>query len=165
SRAQRPLPPTAPPARRRRGAAGPSRSLVAHAGDLVASQAGGCLHLGDVADDLADQRARDRRADRDQPLPEIGLVVADDLVGHLGAAVLVLEIDRRAEDDAAAGVEGRRVDDLRRRELALDLGDATFDEALLVLGGLVLGVLRDVAVRARLGDRLDRGVALDRLQA
>src|SRR6185369_232263 len=96
---------------------------------------------------------------------EIGLVVADDLVGHLGAAVLVLEIDRRAEDDAAAGVEGRRVDDLRRRELALDLGDATFDEALLVLGGLVLGVLRDVAVRARLGDRLDRGVALDRLQA
>ena len=114
--------------------------------------------------DLADQRARDRRADRDHALLEVGLVVADDLVGDLGAAVLVLEVDGRAEDDAAVGVERRRVDDLRRGELALDLEDAALDEALLLLGRLVLGVLRQVAVRARLGDRLDDGVALDGLQ-
>jgi hypothetical protein len=39
-----------------------------------------------------------------------------------------------------------------------------FDEALLVLGRVVLGVLGQVALRARLGDGLDHGVALDRLQ-
>ena len=99
-----------------------------------------------------------------RPVLQVGLVVADDLVGHLGAAVLVLEIDRRAEHDAAIGIERRRVDDLGGGELALDLQDAAFDEALLVLGRLVLGVLGQVALRARFGDRLDHGVALDRLQ-
>src|SRR6185369_5378654 len=105
-------------ARRR---AGLTRSLVADAGDLVALDAAGCLHLGDVALDLADQRARDRRADRDQPLLEVGFVVADDLVGDLGAAVFVLEVHRRAEDDPAVGVDRLRVDDLRRGQLALEL--------------------------------------------
>jgi hypothetical protein len=32
--------------------------------------------------------------------------------------------------------------------------DAAFDEALLLARGVVLGVLLEVAVRARLGDRL-----------
>ena len=85
--------------------AGLTRSLVADAGDLVALDAARRLHLGDVALDLADQRARDRRADRDQALLEVGLVVADDLVGDLGAAVFLLEVDGRAEDDPAVGVD------------------------------------------------------------
>ena len=78
---------------------------------------------------------------------------------------LFLEVDGRAEDDATLGVERRRVDDLRGRELALDLEDAALDEALLVLGRLVLGVLGQVALGARLGDRLDDGMTLDALQA
>ena len=40
-----------------------------------------------------------------EALLEIGFVVADDLVGHLGAAVFFLEIDGRAEDDPAVGVD------------------------------------------------------------
>ena len=48
-----------------------------------------------------------------------------------------------------------RVDDLRVGELGLDLGDAALDEALPLLGRVVVGVLGQVAVRARLGDRAD----------
>jgi hypothetical protein len=54
---------------------------------------------------------------------------------------------------------------LRVAELRLDLRDAPLDEALLVSRRVVLGVLRQVAVRARLGDRLRIGRSLDGLQA
>jgi hypothetical protein len=138
---------------------------VAHADDLVALQPAGRLHLGDVARLLADQRPCDRRADRDETLLQVGLVVADDLVGHRRARILVLEIDGAAEDDPPVGVERGRIDDLRRGELALDLGDPALDEALLVLGSLVFRVLGDVTVRARLGDGLDRGMPLDGLES
>src|SRR4029079_7800080 len=67
-------------------------------------------------------------------------------------------------DDPPLGIDVLRVDDLRGGELALDLEDAAFDEALLVLGGLVLGVLGQVALGTRFGDGLDDGVALDVLQ-
>ena len=93
---------------------------------------------------------------------DVGFVVADDLVAHLLAALAVLELDRGAEHDPAVGVELCRVDDLGIGELALDFGDAPFDEALPLLGRVVIGVLGEVAVRARLGDRLDDGRPLDR---
>ena len=47
------------------------------------------------------------------------------------------------------------VDDFGGRQLGLDLADAAFDEALLLARGVVFGVLGQVAVTARLGDRLD----------
>ena len=49
----------------------------------------------------------------------------------------------------------RDVDDLGVREVRLDVLDAPFDEALLLARGVILGVLAQIAVRARLGDRLD----------
>jgi hypothetical protein len=96
---------------------------------------------------------------------QIGLVVADDLVGDRGAALFFLEIDGRAEHDLAVGVDRRRIDDLRSCKLAFDLLDAAFDEALLVLRGLVFGVLGQIALRARLGNRLDDRMTIDGLQA
>src|SRR6478609_4493265 len=103
------------------------RSGVTDLDDLPVLQPARCLDLGDIAGFLADQRACDRARDRDQTQLEVGLVVADDLIGDLGAAVLVLEVDRRAEDDLAAGVERRRVDDLRGSELAFELLDPALD--------------------------------------
>ena len=41
------------------------------------------------------------------------------------------------------------------RQPRLDLHDAALDEALLLARGVILGVLRQIAVAARLGDRLD----------
>src|SRR5436305_6847572 len=140
-------------------------SDVPHFDDLVALEAARRLHVGHVAGFLADQRPSDRRADRDQALLEVRFVVSDDLVGDLRTAGLFLELDGGAEHHLAARVQRGRVDDLRSGELAFDLADSAFDEALLVLGGLVLGVLREVALGARLRDRLDDGVALDRLQS
>jgi hypothetical protein len=122
------------------------------------------MHVDLVAGLLADQRARDRRRNRDPSCLDVGFVVTDDLVGHRVAALL-LEIDGGAEHAAPVGVEQLRVDDLRVAELGLDFRDATLDEALLVARRIVLGVLREIAVRARLRDGLGIGRPLDGLQA
>jgi hypothetical protein len=76
----------------------------------------------------------------------------------------VFQLDRGAEHDAAVGVERLRIDDLRVGQLAFQVGNAAFDEALLFLGGVVFGVLRQVALRTRLGDRLDHGGPLHGFQ-
>src|SRR5262249_17453403 len=49
-------------------------------------------------------------------------------------------------------------------DLVLDLGEPTLDEALALARGMIFGVLREVAVLARLRDRLDDRRALDKLQ-
>src|SRR5439155_4562334 len=75
----------------------------------------------------------------------------------------VLEPHGGGEGHAVAAL--RRLDDLGAVHLALQLVDAPLDERLLLARGVVLGVLREVAVRARLGDRLDDRRALDALEA
>src|SRR5882672_5214606 len=137
--------------------------LVPDFQDLVLPHPSRGLHLDLVARVLADDGPRDRRADGDFPLLDVGLVVADDLVGH-GLAVLLFQLDGRAEHAAPFGVEQLRVDDLRVAELGLDLLDPALDEALALLRGVVLGVLREIAVGARLRDRGDRARTLDVLQ-
>ena len=57
----------------------------------------------------------------------------------------------------------RHVDHVGARELVLELGDGAFVERLLLLGGVILGVLRQVAVGARLRDLLDDARPLDLL--
>jgi hypothetical protein len=56
------------------------------------------------------------------------------------------------------------IDDLRVAQLALDFLDAPLDEALLLAGGMVLGVLGQVAVGARLGNRRHDARTVDGLQ-
>src|SRR5690606_26552667 len=137
---------------------------VAARDDLVLALPGGRVDGHLVALVLADQRARHRRGDRDHAELDVGLEVANDLVGLFFAGLGVGEHDRGAEHDLVAGVELRHVDDLRVREFALELLDAALDEALLLARGVVLGVLLEVAVRARLGDRLDHRRPLVRLE-
>jgi len=120
--------------------------------------------VDDVARLLADEAARDRRVDRDAALLDVGLVVADDLVHRRGLA-LFLQLDGRAEHAAAVGVEQLGIDHLRVAELRLELRDAALDEALLLARRVVFGVLREVAVRARLGNHLAHMRPLDGLQA
>ena len=62
-------------------------------------------------------------------------------------------------------VEQLRVDHLRVGELCLELDDASLDEALALARRLVLGVLGDVALRARIGDGCDHRRPVHRLQA
>jgi hypothetical protein len=56
--------------------------------------------------------------------------------------------------DCAAGELGD-VDDFSTRHQILKLADAAFIEALLLLGGVIFGVFRKVAMRTCLGDRFD----------
>ena len=76
----------------------------------------------------------------------------------------VLEKHRGAEHDPAAGIDVGRVDDLQRADLALEFHDAAFDEALPLPSRLVLGVFRQVALFARLLDRLNDRRPLDGFQ-
>src|SRR5262249_15333529 len=117
-----------------------SRSDVLDRGDLVSAAAARRRDLDLVAFLLADQRARDRRADRQQAAFDVRLVLADDLIAGLGAVLHVDEMHRRAEHDLAVRVELRDVDDLRVAELRLDVADPRLHEALLLLGRVVLGV-------------------------
>src|SRR5262249_52683601 len=96
---------------------------------------------------------------------DVGLVLAHDLVGDAGTAVLVLELHGGAEHHLAGVRQLRRVDDLGVGELHLDLLNAALDEALLLARRVVLGVLRQVAVAARLGNGLDDRRARLRLEA
>ena len=57
------------------------------------------------------------------------------------------------------------VDDLGAAELVLELHHPALDEALALARGVVLGVLGEIAMLPRLGDRLDHGRTLDLLQA
>jgi len=106
---------------------------------------------------------RGRCRDREALGLDVGFVLADDLVGALLLGVLVDEGHGRAELDHLAGKLGD-VDHLGARNLILKLEHAALDEALALARGVVLGILRDIAVLARLGDRADDRGTFDRLQ-
>src|SRR5437868_2336950 len=121
-----------------RGACSEVPLCVANAENLVDPRAAGRIDFGDIAFRFADQRARNRRADRDLPVLDIGFVVADDLIAHALAGVGVFQLDRRAKDNPALAVNRARVDHMRVGELVLDVADARFDEALPIFRGIVI---------------------------
>ena len=69
--------------------------------------------------------------------------------------MLVLELDLRADPDRLACRRGRLVDEQGAIEAVTEQRDASLEQALLVLRGVVLEVLGKVAKRARGGNRLD----------
>src|SRR5262249_39936565 len=103
---------------------------------------------------LADERACERRGDRDLAFLGVGLGFAHQLPHLFLFGVLVEKRHGRAERDAVAR-EFRDVDDLGARELVLELGDARLVVRLRLLGRVVFGILRQVAVGARIGNLLD----------
>src|SRR3989304_2712586 len=78
-------------------------------------------------------------------------------------SALIFEAHRGAEGDAVAG--SGRLDDLGVAQLPLEIVDPRLGEALLLARGMVLGVLREVAVGAGLGDRPRDGGPFDTLEA
>src|ERR1700716_1801668 len=131
-------------------------------GDLVGLGAAGRDDFHGSALFLADQRARQRRRDEDAPLLCIGFRLADDLPHRLLVGVLVDQRDGGAELDGVAG-ELADVDNIGTRKLVLQLGDPALIVGLLFLGGMILRILRKVAMRARLGDMLNDARTLHRL--
>src|SRR5262245_9893266 len=111
------------------------RSAERDLDDLVRFGAARRIHLDAVALLLADERARDRRGDRDTAGMHIGLGFTDDLVDLLLFGVLVDECHGGPELDRRA-VQFADVDDLGARDQALQLEDAALVHALLFLGGM-----------------------------
>src|SRR6185437_4019643 len=140
-------------------------SNVLHVHDLELLHPSRSPDLGDVARELPDEGLRDGGRVGDLPLLDVGLVLAHDLVADRLAARGIRELHRRPEHHAAIVLEERRIDHLRIRELRLELDDAALDEALALARGLILGVLGDVALRARFRDGGDDAGPVHRLQA
>src|SRR5687768_8450501 len=133
----------------------PARSAVGSveldAANLVTSGSSRQLHDHLVPQRLPDQSARERRGHGDEPVIDVGLVGADDLVPRLLFGIEVRERHDRTEAHAVARQLGR-IDHLGARELVFDVLDPRFDQALALLGGVVLGVFAEVAVFARHAD-------------
>ena len=107
-----------------------------------------CLDRDDVADRPPHEGAAKRRVCRD---------AADGRDRDLHQLPrLVLDRDDGARADVIVGVV---LDDDRGVQPRTHLLDARLEQPLLVLRGVVLEVLREIAERARVGDRLDRGGA------
>lgn len=95
---------------------------------------------------------------------DVGLVGAHDLVKDLFFGVGVDQPDLGPELDLGAG-ELARVNDLGAGEGRLVVADLGLDHALFFLGGMVLGVLAEVAVLAGDTDGLGDAGPLDILEA
>ena len=98
-----------------------------------------------------------------RPLLGVGFHVADDLVFALLVGVFVDQGDGGAELDAGARQFGN-VDHIGAADLVFQFHHPAFDEALLLLGGVIFGILRQVAMGARFRDRLDDLVAVHILE-
>ena len=110
--------------------------------DRVAALAGRRLDHHLVARVVADERAADRRRRRDPARLGIRFVRADDRVGDGLPVVLEVTTDPSPTVEPAAG----RIDDDRRPQPRLDRLDPALEERLLLPGGVVVGVLLEVAV-------------------
>ena len=105
---------------------------------------------------VAEEALADGRGRRDAADGGVGVLGDDDLVDDLVARVLVLQRDHRAEPDLVAR-DPVEVHEGERGEPPVQLRDARLQEALPLLGALVLGVLAEVPVLARPQDLLRQG--------
>jgi hypothetical protein len=89
---------------------------------------------------------------------------SNDPVLQLRPVRLVDDVDSGAEHHAARRRQAGHVDDLRVRQLGLDIANPRFHQALLFLGRVILGVFLEVAVRPRGRDRFDHFRSFDGLE-
>jgi cytochrome d ubiquinol oxidase subunit II len=125
--------------------------LVDDLGNLVGASARRRRDFRLIAFFLADHGTGERRGHRNLAFFDVRLVFTDNLVGELLFRIDVDNRDRRAETDFLAA-QLADVDDVGARQLVVEFADASLDEALLLLGGVILGVFRKIAVRPRLGN-------------
>ena len=103
------------------------------------------------------------RRHRHRPYCYVGFIDPDDLEGGFLVGVLIGEQHRGAELDIFAG-ELLDIDNLGAADLVLDLADPPLDEGLFLFRGVIFGVLTEIAVLPRGGDRRDDRRPLDVFQ-
>ena len=122
--------------------------------DLRQPRAAGGADLDGVAFDVPDERAPERRIGRDRSGP-LTLEISISMRSPSSSSISTTE-----PTPTSPALERRLVDEHRVVETRAQRSDARLEQALLVLRGVVLEVLREVAVLARRLDRQD-----DRLPA
>src|SRR6185312_14095936 len=130
--------------------------------DFVALAAARRVHFNAIAGLLADQRPCRRRGDRHLAGLHVRLGFADDLKHASLLGVLVDQRDGGAELDGRS-VQFLDVDHLGPLQQLLELDDAALVMRLRLLGRVIFGVFRQVAVTSRLRDRGDDARPLDLL--
>jgi len=85
-------------------------------------------------------------------LLDVGFVVTHNLISHYRPAAHVFQVYGRAKYTGAIGIKQRRVDDLGIGQLAFQIGNASLNEALTLLGGIVFGVLGKITMSAGFSD-------------
>src|SRR5271170_5410455 len=117
-------------------------SNIFHIENFVFTYATWSIDLGGISRIFSNQRARDRRADRNLALFDVGLIVADDLVFYDLTTASVLKLDRSAKNTAAVGGNLCRINDLCIGQLTFKFGNTSLNETLAFLGGRIFGILR-----------------------
>ena len=103
----------------------------------------GGTNLNLVVYELSDQGPCNGRGDRDESSIEIGLVLAHDSICDLEIVVDIEETNGGPEHHSITG-ETRWIDYFCSGKTVLEIGDSGLDEALLLLGGMILGILAQV---------------------
>ena len=117
--------------------------------NLVLQNAGRDLDGDGIADPGTEQCLADRRFIGNAVLQDVSLLGADDLIFQILVLLHVVDFDLGAEADLVRA-DFIGIHDLDILEELLEFGDAGLNVALLVLRGIVLSVLGEVALRAGL---------------
>lgn len=129
-------------------------------GQLESHLAGRDIDLDDVAHLVAEESRSKGRSDGYLALLEVGFALGDDGVA-LRHVVLGVADGDDGEQEHLGGVYLALVEQTCVGHEFLQLGDASLEVALGLLGGVVLGILAEVALVARLGDGGAGGRTLD----
>src|SRR5699024_5088693 len=130
--------------------AGPVSAAAADAEHLIGDDvAVGQRHIHAVAGLFADQRRAHRALVADAVGVHVGLGGAGDVVllGFVLVVALGQNAHMHANGDGVVG-QGAVVNDAGHLQGSFQVGDAGLDHRLLFLGGVVLGILGQVAVAA-----------------
>ena len=122
--------------------------------DLVNTEFDGAAwyrHLYFIAHLVVEQSLCDRSLDGDLALAEVGLALADDSIGHLGLVGQVGHLYLR-QDLYGIRAQTGCVDDLCLGDGQLQLIDLILQMGLCLFGGIIFGVLAEVALLTCLGD-------------
>ena len=126
--------------------------LTLNLGEFKGHFAGRDVNFDDIADFVAEESRGEGRGDGNLSLLEVCLALGDDGV-FLDHLILGIADGDDGEKEHLGGVDFRFIEETCIGNELLELGDTGLEVSLCLLGGVVFGVLGEVAFVACLSDR------------
>ena len=120
--------------------------------DFVLAGAPGRVDLHHITLFTTDQATGDGRVDAQLAQLDVGFIVTDDLVHLLFIGIHIDDGHGGTEDHLAGVLDFGDINDLRIGQLAFNIVDTPFAEALLLTGSMVFRIFLQVAMLTGLGD-------------